>query len=360
MKVLLLGMSSEFEDMYSTSGIVKYISHIYSDLKDMKNMEVEKLEYKKLARKFPFVNHFGFYLESRFTDFSKYQIIHNMNGLRLFGKPKGKLVVTIYDFMPYYDRIKIWGNKGQSKLVAMNSWFSDYMAVIGFKMALNADAILVLNEKGKEELIDFAKKNNKEYDSNKIHIIGFAVDDKFITEPIKEKEKSTPFRVGYLGSFSKQKRVDILIRAVKSIDKQDIKVELWGSRSIQSRDLDTEIGNDKRIQLMNLAPEEKKIDIYDSFDVFVDCSIWESLMMYEALARGLPVIIVRGGKINPDLAMHCIEVGNEKELADAILDLKVNGYNPEKRKQAMAYVGQFTWKKLAERVAKVYDDVLSQ
>jgi len=60
-----------------------------------------------------------------------------------------------------------------------------------------------------------------------------------------------------------------------------------------------EIKQNERIKFIGFAPEEKIVDIYDSFDVFVFPILYEGFGMpiIEAQSRGLPVIIYKYGKI---------------------------------------------------------------
>ena len=60
-----------------------------------------------------------------------------------------------------------------------------------------------------------------------------------------------------------------------------------------------EIKQNERIKFMGFAPEEKIVDIYDSFDVFVFPCLYKGVGMpiIEAQSRGLPVIIYKYGKI---------------------------------------------------------------
>ncbi|MDE1870217.1 MAG: glycosyltransferase family 4 protein [Candidatus Micrarchaeota archaeon] len=357
MKVALVGMESEFDSADSTSGINKYMHQLYSEIKKIPGIEVDKFEYSKIARKLPWANHSVFYLESKFTNFKEYDIIHNPNGIRLFAKPEGsRLVTTIHDLMPVTNRSKSTGNGLIDRLVVMNSQLSDYVATQGFRLALKSDHIVVDIEYGKEELLKYFK-----YDKDKITTIRLAIDQKFITEPIEPRTTEVnKFRIGYLGSFNATKNIAFAVRAVKMIKEQDVKFELWGEKTVEAGLLDREIGSDGRIQFMGLQEQKDKIRIFDSFDVFVHPGVYESIIQFEALSRGLPVIIWRGAKITADLRAYCFEVDDEKQMAECILNIKKNGYDKQKRKEAMKFARQFTWKNVAESNVKVYRKVLNE
>ena len=50
-------MKGEFNDLGSISGINKYMSYIYYEMGKMKDIQVGKFEYSKVARKLPWANH---------------------------------------------------------------------------------------------------------------------------------------------------------------------------------------------------------------------------------------------------------------------------------------------------------------
>ncbi|MDE1871044.1 MAG: glycosyltransferase [Candidatus Micrarchaeota archaeon] len=355
MKVALLGMKGEFDDLGSISGINKYMSYVYHEMCKMKGMEVTKVEYGKVAKKLPWANHAAFYIQSEFSDFRGYDIIHNPNGLRLFKKPKNsRLVTTIHDLMPVTNRERNLGGSVKEVLVSVNSRFSDYVATEGFKLALKSDHIIVDIDYGKEELLE-----HFDYDKDKISTVRLAMDYKFLeAQPRNAKQQRAKFKVGYVGSFNAPKNIDFAIRAMKMIDDREIIMELWGKKTLEAEVLEKSSGNDERIRFMGVAPEGQKVQIFDSFDVFVHPGVYESIIQFEALSRGLPVIVKKGSKLSPDLLEHCIEAKDEPHMAQIIKDLKLNGYDNAKRKKSMEYARGFTWKRLTEDTVNVYKKVL--
>lgn len=359
MKVALLGMTGEYDkEAASLSGINKYMYSIYSEIKKIGGVEIDKIEYKKVAKKFPWANHLAFYLQSSKVGNKTYDIIHNPNGIRPYRiKPSGrtKFVTTIHDLMPVTNRERQFHDiKGG--LVSLNSRFSDYIATEGFKLALKSDHIIVDAELGRHELAEFAKDYGG-YDLKKITAIRLAIDEKFAS-PVPPKNKNKIFKVGYVGSYNATKNINIAIASIKSIKNQDISLELWGKKTIEAQLLEKQVAGDKRIQFKGIAPESEKVSIFDSFDIFVHPGVYESIIQFEALARGLPVIVKKDAKLTNDLRMHCFEVQDEQQMADCILQLKEEGYDQKKRKSAMEWARGFTWKRNAEDVVKVYKKVL--
>ena len=108
-----------------------------------------------------------------------------------------------------------------------------------------------------------------------------------------------------------------------------------------------ETKQDERIKFIGFAPEEKIIEIYVSFDVFVFSSLYEDLCIpiIEAQSRGLPVIIYKHAKIPNEIRRFCLEAESPEHMTQIIEQLKANGYNEKERKKAMDYARSFAWKK---------------
>lgn len=356
MKVLLLGMEGEFADN-SPSGIVKYMFSLYSEMGKLPGIKVNKVEYKKVAKRLPWANHSAFYLQSLFSDFKGYDLLHNPNCNRIFYKPKNaRLVTTVHDLM-FLDRTKALSGSGiKSKLVGINSGLSDLAATQGFRLALKSDRIITSFPQSREELIKAAP----EYDKDKISVVNLGIDNKFIMQKLSPKSSSKLFKVGYLGSFNFSKRIHLAIRAVKMMKEEDVKFEMWGIKNIEAELLDNEIGTDKRIEFMGNEKQSEKVKIFDSFDVFVHPGVYEGLPVLEALARGLPVIVSRDARMTPETRRHCIVAKDEEEIAEKLSWLKSNGYSEKARKAGMQYARRFTWKNTAEQTVNVYRKVFDQ
>ena len=109
---------------------------------------------------------------------------------------------------------------------------------------------------------------------------------------------------------------------------------------------------------MGFAPEERLIDIYESFDAFVYPSLYAGLELelLEAQSRGVPVIMYAGGNITKEAKYH-FAAKDEQDMADIIMRLKKNGFDENMRIKASDYAKSFTWKKTAENTLKVYEEI---
>ncbi|MDE1870252.1 MAG: glycosyltransferase family 4 protein [Candidatus Micrarchaeota archaeon] len=356
MKVLLLGMKGEFADN-SPSGIVKYMFSLYSEMGKLPGMKVDKVEYKKVAKRLPWANHSAFYLQSLFSDFKGYDLLHNPNCNRIFDKPKNaRLVTTVHDLM-FLDRTKALNDGGlKSRLVGINSGLADLAATQGLRLALKSDRIITSFPQSREELIKAAP----DYDKEKISVVNLGIDDKFIMQKRSPRIPSKHFKIGYLGSFNFSKRIHLAVRAVRMMKEKDVKFEMWGIKNIEAELLDKEIGSDKRIQFMGNEKQSEKVKIFDSFDVFVHPGVYDGLPVLEALARGLPVIVAKDARMTPETRKHCIVAKDEAEIAEKLSWLRSNGYSEKARKEGMLYASRFTWKHTAEQTVNVYRKVFEE
>lgn len=355
MKVMLLGMENEFVDK-STSGIVKYTYSLYTEIGKIHNIEICKTEYKKLTTKIPWANNLAFYIESRFTDFKKYDILHNPNNNRIFTKPKGsKLVTTVHNVMSITEKMKPKDKSLMSKIVAANAQLSSYTGTKGFEFSLKSDQIIADTYHGKEEMLEYAQG----YDKDKITVVPLGIDDKFMVDSIPEKKDEKIFKVGYLGSFNSYQNIPAAIKAVKSIESPSIRFEIWGSRSFESQLLEKDISADKRISFMSPVPQDRKVQLYESFDVFVHPGVYEGLPLLEAMSRGVPVIVFKSIKMDPEMKEYCLLADDERHMAQLINDIRTNGYNDRRRQESIKYARGFTWRRTAEQTVDVYKNVLS-
>ena len=111
---------------------------------------------------------------------------------------------------------------------------------------------------------------------------------------------------------------------------------------------------------MGFAPEDRIVDIYDSFDVAVHTTLYAGfeLEIIEEQARGLPVIIPKTSMIPKEVKKYCIEAEDESHMAQIINNIKENGYNIKIKNRAIRYARTFTWKRNAEETFKVYMKIL--
>jgi len=291
-------------------------------------------------------------LQSLFKNFEGYDILHNPDFRPFFPlrKGKAKTLATPHGLEFLFDPTRDFDRSLRGRLrnaivlpLALHSLrISDYMIAISSLV--------------KENAIKWG------YDKDRIFVVNNFIGREFMKEGIKEKKARNKFVAGYLGTFRLRKNVGEAIKAFMLLKGDNYSFELWGKRSFEYENLVKQAANDNRIVFKGPAPEEKIVEIYDSFDVFVFPSLYEGFGMpiLEAQARGLPVIIYKYGKIPKEVRRYCFEAESPEHMAQIIEELKENGYNEKERKEAMEYARSFTAEKMALETYKVYEKVASK
>ena len=319
---------------------------LFKNLKRL-NPQTDKIEIKKL----PFIGRaFSISIKLLFRDVSNYNIIHNISQdpIFLLKKKNAKLITTVHL------------SPGQLSVQAKNFkhvlWLNSVIK-LSYLAIKNSDYIIANSTQTKDDIINFLK-----IDKNKIFITDLGIDERY-AKRIKSMHRGQNIHVGYIGALVPGKQVDFGIKATNYLNDKNVIFNIWGAR------LDEEYfeyliklsSNNHNIKFEGYAPGEKLVDIYDSFDVFIFPSIYESfgLPILEAQSRGLPVIIYKYGKIPKEVRKYCFEAESPEHMAQIIEDLKENGYNEKLRKRATEYAQSFTWERCALNTFKVYKKVLS-
>lgn len=278
-----------------------------------------------------------------------YKIIHILDTLP-FKKPKrATLVVTVHDFHPFeVPELNPTDYKTIKGILGL------YLVLLpGFDTAMQADYLISNSSQTKSEAIKYG------FPKDKIFIANLGIDERFINKPIPAK-KHEAFKLGYIGALSTTRNLAYAIEAFKKISDRDIVFEIWGLKQEAYPKLLNQAKDDRRIRFTGFAPEDKLIEIYDSFDAFIMPTLYEGfcLPIYEAQARGLPVIILSEAKIPDEAKKYCLKVNDVEEMAATIVALK----NREiiVKKEMIGYAHQFTWQRTVEQTIKAYNEIFKR
>ena len=326
-------------------GIPRYIRELYQNLAAIQ--EAEDISIKKFY--FQYIRWLGdalsFELGSIFNKIEDTDIVHVPTGFFVVHKlPKyAKVITTVHDINPisadtknlsYFLKDKLWR----------------YMALKrGMKYNLQvSDAIITNSSQTKDEVINLG------FDKQKVFVVNLGIDNRF-SNPKVTVTKTDKFNVGYIGSFAINKNINFILESSKQL-KDKVIFSLWGAKTYYYQKLVKRAADLKTVKFMGFVPEDKIVDIYDSFNLFVFPSLYEGfgLPILEAQSRGLPVIIYKYAKIPKEVRKYCFEAESSEHMAQIIEDLKENGYNEKLRKKAMEYARSFTWERCARETLKVY------
>jgi len=355
MKVALIGLKGQFDAIdlskIGTRSVDKIVTELYNGLSNLnkKDFVLDKIEFKRIKAIGPA---FSIMLQSLFKNFEGYDILHNPDFRPFFPlrKGKAKTISTSHGLEFLFDPIRDFDRSLRGRLRS-----TTVLPLALYSLRIS-DYMIAVSSLVKENAIKWG------YDKDRIFVVNDFIGKEFITKEMKEKKARNKFIVGYLGTFRLRKNVGEAIKAFMLLKGNSYSFELWGKRSFEYENLVKQAANDNRIVFKGPAPSEKIVEIYDSFDVFVFPSLYEGfgLPILEAQARGLPVIIFKSAQISKEVRKYCFEAESPEHMAQIIEELKENGYNEKKRKEAMGYARSFTVEKMALETYKVYEKVANE
>ncbi len=350
-RVALLGMDTNF-DRSSGYGVPSYmyeLAHNFRKLAPRAGFDVSVEAYKRTESEFS--DFMGMALGSRTRDYRGFDIVHNLDVKPIYPANRGKalFVATAHDYQPLLAP-ELDADMQNSLMARIRL----HMQIrYSLKLTLKADYIIARSTLTKNDAAHLG------FDRKRIFVVGGAVDDRY-RKPVPQKEKKKDFVVGYIGAFRTRKNVSFAIDAFNKVNDNEIRFDLWGKPAYEYEML-RQAAINQNISFKGFAPEEKLVQIYDSFDAFVLPSLYEGLCLpiFEAQARGLPVIICSEGKIPEETRKYCLEAESPHEMAMIIEHLKKNGYDEKQRKKAMTYARSLTWEQTAKDTLAVYKKILS-
>lgn len=170
-------------------------------------------------------------------------------------------------------------------------------------------------------------------------------------------------RVLFLGRFHENKGPDLLAKAIKILNRDDVTLQLAGyddGYEATLRNLVNELG----IQAEWEGPlyGKDKVVAYNSADIYVMPSRRElfGLTLLEALACGTPVIITDVCGVAPLLPPECGRVVpfDEHALVDAINKALNNNIASSYWGHRVKWAKQYDWVNIVPRIIEVYERVL--
>jgi len=132
------------------------------------------------------------------------------------------------------------------------------------------------------------------YSTNNLVLNSYGVDSDFFRPQGIRYPRGAPFRVITAGMLGVRKGTDYLMKAIKSLDQQGIKVELYLMGNAEGEFYDRVLKRySEYITFMRTVPHADLPRYYSSADVFVLPSLLEgqARAVFEAMACGLPCIV---------------------------------------------------------------------
>lgn len=323
-------------------GIAQHVSELANKLiekgYEVKIISCENTLYIPISR----LKNLSFSIFSLFKTIGrKYDIIHahNLPSIIPMKFAKGKKILTLHGI--YSEQIKLIHGKFLGKI---SKWFEE-------KSLKWVDKITVVSKKTKEYYLE--RGFEVEYIPN-------AIDLKIIPEKgIKEYEN----QIVYVGRLSKEKGVDILIKAFEEIE--DYHLLIIGDGPERNKLIKIAKEN-PRIHFLGYKPREEAIKYIKGSDILVLPSRQEGLSttILEAMACKTPVIATNVGG-NLEIIEHMktgiiVKSENIQEIKEAIklllenkeIKMKIveNAYN--------IVLEEYEWSKIIKKYIRIYNEVL--
>ena len=168
----------------------------------------------------------------------------------------------------------------------------------------------------------------------------------------------------YVGRLEKEKRVDLIIESVKSVQKDldDFKLAIIGDGTLRGYLEDiAESTAPGSVSFMGAQPVSVVRDMMTAADVFCLASDFESgpLVVLESLATGTPVVATNVGRVGEfiqDPSTGRIVPQDPESMASAIVQV-VGGNREEMSRKCIEKAREFSFDKSFQKTLEVYEDL---
>lgn len=160
---------------------------------------------------------------------------------------------------------------------------------------------------------------------HKVELIGNIIDKNWFSKKYEEKTYQTPLKLIYVGEFSKNKRINKIIKSVEILSsKLHVELTLVGNYGDDCKNISyLSTKSFASIKIINKVDNvERLIEIVDDHDIFIMPSKTETFgMVYvEAMSRGLPIIYTKGQGIDGYFSEGLVGYGVNEPLAENIVN----------------------------------------
>ena len=249
----------------------------------------------------------------------------------------------------------------------LNAFFKYFIHLRKHALAIleHASQIIFLSEAYRFQLFDnYIPHHLKENFQKKSKIIPNGINKYWFTnEYFRVASEIDPHIILYVGDFTKNKNIQIIIQAVNQLIKQGETLKLQivgggGDYDAVIRKLASRYTN--WIELVDrISDIEKLKSIYRNADIFVMPSKYETfgLVYIEAMSQGMPVIYSKGQGIdgyypNGEIG-YAVHSGNVNDLADKIQLIRSDYFNISNN--CSKATGKFSWRTISMQYIELYN-----
>ena len=344
-------------DIFSENGrgIDTFSYRLYNGLLKY-NLKIEKVELDK------FYDYILKYIKPSFINRDiREKLVYNLNKNVIKGKnihildpvifpckylkyPRKK-VVTVHDFY-------IFNEKQAERRIKR---FKGVLHYLAYKYILSSrrtysclkdyDFVFANSENVKQRLISEFGVNE-----DKVEISYYPLSTKF--RPLDNRKLSDKTIIGFINNFNENKieKLKKFIEIFKQVKDDNIEFQIWG-KGFPFNDL---IKDDQRIKYLGFLPEEKIVETYNSFDVYLSTSTVEGfgLPIMQAKACKIPVLCYNGEL--PDIIKSNTLLWDDENLTETLKNRSWNKINLEK---AYLNAEECRVEKVVPKIIEVYEKV---
>ncbi|NTW48702.1 MAG: glycosyltransferase family 4 protein [Chlorobiales bacterium] len=266
--------------------------------------------------------------------------VDSATALYLAGKKSQKIVTTAHDAIPFI----------YSKPLDRFAYQYELKKAVEV-----SQAILVVSEKSKEDLIYYAGIN-----PDMIHVVYNGINHQFFY-PDPQKQPNEIFTICYIGGLAKHKNVEAIIHTAKILEKEGLKFQIQiGGGGAEHTNLPKLVRdlNLKSLTFSGFIPNERLRAFLSGADVFIYPSLYEGFGFppLEAMACGTPTVSSNKGSLQEVLNGGAELTEPSPENFAVILSDLIK--NPEKlhalREKAILTASRYTWSKTAQETERIY------
>jgi glycosyltransferase involved in cell wall biosynthesis len=360
MKVIHWNTSKERQQM---SGLKRYEDNLFENLKTIgKDLEIERIQRSEnmIFGSMPFSWLFRYKCKDADIVHAIFQTIAPAVYFR-FRKPK-RFIVNVLDLAQFAESFT---NVDLS--LRMQSALSP-------KALKKADMIITISEFTKKEIIKHLK-----YPEEKIRVVYEGINLELYKPGIQSEEIIDKYglptnqkKILYVGSEDPRKNLHRLIKAFYKLKKKYGNVKLikagtpqWKGERDELMELIKSLNLENDIIFTGYVSDDDLPKLYNAADLYVSPSILEggfALPILEAMACGCPVVVSNIPVLVETAGADTGVMVNPKDvdgLANAMHEVLTNEDLRNKMiEKGLERARMFTWRKTAEDVLKIYEEVM--
>lgn len=227
-----------------------------------------------------------------------------------------------------------------------------------------AEKVIFLNHGYKNRLIKLLPPKNKSLYDKKSLVIPNGISDEWLDYVHKKDETSDEVRLLYVGDFTKNKNVPLLVKAFTKLKRMGIDVSLkvaGGGGDANDKVRKILSNQSDSIEYFGQIGLDELRKLYRCSDILIVPSRYETfgMVFIEALSQGCKVIFTEGEAITGLIDDDSIALGLKKisvsEIVKSIIKLSSNKENS--REKCINVAKMFSLSKLSKQYVEVYKEI---